>query len=94
MLSFKTRFDNNGRQYNEDGNLINWWTEETGNAFTAKAQCFIDQYSNYTVPELEADYPDSDHLDGQQMLGENIADNGGMTEAWNAYLKYIADNGE
>ena len=57
-----------------------------------KAQCFIDQYTGYTVPELNDIVPDA-HLNGLQTLGENIADNGGMREAWNAYLKFKEVNG-
>ncbi|CAG0918695.1 unnamed protein product [Notodromas monacha] len=85
-------FDNNGRQFDELGNLINWWTPATGDAFVEKAQCFINQYTNYLVPELDSVIPEA-HLDGLQTLGENLADNGGMRQAWNAYLRYKEANG-
>ena len=41
-----------GRQFDGHGNANPWWSAATIQAFTEKAQCFIDQYTNYTVPEL------------------------------------------
>ena len=38
-----------GRQYDKDGNLRQWWNNETINAFRERAQCIIDQYSSYTL---------------------------------------------
>ncbi|CAG0909402.1 unnamed protein product, partial [Darwinula stevensoni] len=81
-------FDNSGRQYDAKGNLVNWWTDATADAFVGRAQCFIDQYNGYDVPELS-----DSHVNGVATLGENIADNGGLSEAWLAYLKYIERNG-
>lgn len=45
-------FDDEGRQFDKDGNLNDWWEEDTKTAFIKKAQCIIDQYGNYTVPEV------------------------------------------
>ena len=45
-------FDNNGRYYDEDGNLREWWDTETNGKYLEKTQCIIDQYSNYTVKEV------------------------------------------
>lgn len=45
-------FDDQGRQFNKDGNLVDWWASNTKAAFIKKAQCIIEQYGNYTVPEL------------------------------------------
>ena len=45
-------FDDQGRQYDGSGNALPWWSPETIDAFTVQAQCFIDQYSNFTVPEI------------------------------------------
>ena len=45
-------FDDQGRQYDGNGNAIPWWSSETIEAFTNQAQCFIDQYNNYTIPEI------------------------------------------
>lgn len=45
-------FDDQGRQFDKEGNLVDWWEPETQQAFVQKAQCIIDQYGNYTVPEV------------------------------------------
>jgi predicted metalloendopeptidase len=88
-------FDDQGRQYDGSGNLAPWWTEETLQAFTARAQCFIDQYGNYTVPEIVDIIGEEDaHLDGTNTQGENIADNGGIHESFRAYMKSIETMGE
>lgn len=42
-------FDDMGSQYNEDGNLADWWDTETQQRFAEHAQCIVDQYSNFTV---------------------------------------------
>ncbi|KAG9061773.1 hypothetical protein KI688_006924 [Linnemannia hyalina] len=64
-----------------------WWTPATEKTFTEKAQCFNEQYANYTIKG-----PDGTdlHLDGPKTLGENIADNGGVKyafRAWQSRLK-------
>lgn len=63
-------FDNIGYQYDADGNLKNWWTNETRKKFEAKFQCFIEQYGNFTdcVSGLKSN--------GSKTLMENLADNG------------------
>jgi predicted metalloendopeptidase len=43
-------FDNSGRQFDKDGNEIQWWTDETIEKFNERKKCIVDQYSNYTVP--------------------------------------------
>ena len=45
-------FDDQGRQYDGTGNASPWWSDSTIQNFAMEAQCFIDQYGNYTVPEL------------------------------------------
>ena len=75
-------FDDKGRQYNFEGNLDNWWESETSSKFLNKTQCIIQQYGNYTVEEL-----DDMNLNGITTQGENIADNGGIKEAYRAYGK-------
>ncbi|CAG0900641.1 unnamed protein product [Darwinula stevensoni] len=85
-------FDSNGRQHDAQGNLVNWWTDATADAFVERAQCFIDQYDGYQLPEL-SEFLEDPHVNGLLTLGENIADNGGMREAWFAYLNYIDRNG-
>ena len=71
-------FDNMGRQFDKDGNLRDWWTKEDSKAFDAHAAMLIDQYSKYEVL-------DSTFVNGKHTLGENIADLGGATVAYNAY---------
>lgn len=46
-------FDDQGRQFDKEGNLVDWWAEDTKKAFIKKAQCIIEQYGNYTVPEIK-----------------------------------------
>lgn len=43
-------FDTTGSQFDEDGNLKNWWDSKTFRQFSRRAKCFIEQYNNYTVP--------------------------------------------
>ncbi len=71
-------FDDQGRQYNYMGMLKNWWKKEDGDLFKRKAQLVIDQYDNYTVL-------DGLHVKGQLTLGENLADLGGMSIAYEAF---------
>lgn len=79
-------FDSTGRHYDQTGNYTNWWDDETVAAFEERAQCFIDQYSNFTVPG-----PDEDseplHVNGRLTLGENIADAGGLAASFHAWRK-------
>ncbi|MCK5775529.1 MAG: M13 family metallopeptidase [Bacteroidales bacterium] len=71
-------FDDQGRNYDKDGNLNNWWKDEDAEAFDAKAQFIIDQFNAY--PELDTLF-----VDGQLTLGENIADFGGLNISWDAF---------
>ncbi|KAF5303211.1 hypothetical protein FQA39_LY10124 [Lamprigera yunnana] len=80
-------FDDQGRQFDKDGNLVDWWAPQTKEAFIKKAQCIIDQYGNYTLPEIGL------NLNGINTQGENIADNGGIKEAYLAYSSWVKRNG-
>ncbi|CAF4915717.1 unnamed protein product, partial [Rotaria sp. Silwood1] len=71
-------FDDFGRQYDKDGNRIPWWTNETINKFNERKQCIIDQYDQYTVTLAGTELK----MNGTQTQGENIADNGGLKEAF------------
>ncbi|XP_027194172.2 neprilysin-1-like [Dermatophagoides pteronyssinus] len=70
-------FDNSGQLYDEHGELRNWWTNQTRKLFAEKADCFVDQYSNFSI--------NSAKVNGLQTLAENIADNGGLREAYRAF---------
>jgi len=83
-------FDDQGRQSDKFGNTADWWTEQTVNNYLERAQCFIDQYDNYYPPEFNGTI----HVNGINTQGENIADNGGLREAFRAYQNYVAANGE
>lgn len=80
-------FDDRGRQFDKDGNNINWWEPETDSTFRERAQCIIEQYGNYSVEDVGL------QVNGINTQGENIADNGGIKEAFRAYLQWIRDHG-
>ena len=70
-------FDDQGRQFDGDGNLHEWWTPAVGKAFDERAACVARQYDGYlTVDDM--------HLNGKLTLGENIADIGGLKMALSA----------
>lgn len=73
-------FDDQGSQYDEKGNLKNWWTPEDRVKFLAKTKRIVDQYSAYTVL-------DSIHVNGDATQGENIADLGGAVMGYEAFKK-------
>jgi endothelin-converting enzyme/putative endopeptidase len=72
-------FDDQGRKFDERGNLRNWWTEGDAKAYEQRASCIADQYSQYVVAG-------DTNLNGRLTLGENTADNGGVRLALMAYL--------
>ncbi|KAJ5918765.1 hypothetical protein N7454_009909 [Penicillium verhagenii] len=78
-------FDSTGRHYDETGNYTNWWDDETVQAFEERAQCFVDQYSKFTV---EGPGGKMLHVNGRLTLGENIADAGGLTASFHAWKKH------
>uniref|UniRef100_A0A8C8IP25 Endothelin-converting enzyme 1 n=1 Tax=Oncorhynchus tshawytscha TaxID=74940 RepID=A0A8C8IP25_ONCTS len=79
-------FDDQGREYDKDGNLRSWWKNSSVEAFKKQTQCMVEQYSNYSI--------NKEALNGKHTLGENIADNGGLKAAYKAYVNWIAKNGE
>ncbi|CAF0789680.1 unnamed protein product [Adineta steineri] len=83
---FTHGFDSTGRQFDKDGNRIPWWTNETINAFNEQKKCVIEQYNNYTVAQIDM------KINGEQTQDENIADNGGLKEAFLAYEKWAQTN--
>ena len=73
-------FDDEGRQFDEKGNLNNWWTKEDAEKFVAKTKLYVEQFNNYVVL-------DSLHVNGNASLGENIADLGGVVIGLDAFKK-------
>jgi putative endopeptidase len=73
-------FDDQGRHYDADGNMKEWWTPEDAERFKQRAQKVIDQYNGYIAI-------DTLHLNGKLTEGENIADNGGLAIAYAAFKK-------
>ncbi|KAH9503342.1 Endothelin-converting enzyme 1 [Bulinus truncatus] len=79
-------FDDQGREYDKNGNLKPWWDPAAVKRFKDKTQCMVNQYSNYRL------HGESER--GRQTLGENIADNGGLKSAYYAYQKWVEHNGK
>jgi putative endopeptidase len=74
-------FDDEGRQFDGNGNLADWWTAEDGKHFDEKADCEVKEYSNFVAV-------DDVKVNGKLTLGENTADNGGLRLA---YIAFLAD---
>jgi len=72
-------FDDQGRQFDPEGNLKDWWTPEDAKEFEKRAECFIQEYSKFEPI-------DNVHLNGKLTLGENTADNGGLRLAFMALM--------
>ena len=73
-------FDDQGRHYDKDGNMTDWWTKEDGKNFEARTGKYADFFSAIKVlPDL--------HANGKLTLGENLADHGGLEVAFNAFEK-------
>jgi putative endopeptidase len=75
-------FDDQGRKFDAKGNLTDWWTAQDGKNYEARATCVEDQFSGYVV---EGDL----HENGKLVLGESIADLGGLKIAWRAFQKSL-----
>ncbi len=78
-------FDDSGRRYDKDGNMNDWWTEQDGTMFEERADRLVEFFDNIEVlPGL--------HANGRFTLGENIADQGGLMVAYEAYKNATAGN--
>ena len=77
-------FDDQGRQFDAQGNLRDWWTAGDAAKFKVQAQRVVDQFNSYTVVDS------STHVNGSLTQGENIADLGGLTIAYSAMEKAYA----
>lgn len=74
-------FDSSGRNYDQNGNYTDWWDKSTIEAFRTKTDCFVNQYSNYSIPTKDGPL----YVNGKLTLGENIADAGGLTAAFQSW---------
>ncbi|KZS20196.1 Endothelin-converting enzyme 1 [Daphnia magna] len=70
-------FDDQGREFDRNGDLAPWWNNATIERFQKRTECLVQQYSSYTI--------NGQPLNGKQTLGENIADNGGLKAAYHAF---------
>ncbi|AGY58269.1 M13 family metallopeptidase [Gloeobacter kilaueensis] len=78
-------FDDQGRQFDDKGNLRDWWTAADARAFEQRAGCVVDQYGGYkAVGDVK--------LNGKLTLGENVADNGGLRIAYMALMETLAQS--
>ncbi|SHL87213.1 putative endopeptidase [Chitinophaga jiangningensis] len=73
-------FDDEGRQFDADGNLKSWWSKEDEEKFNKRAAVMVQQFNEYVVV-------DSLRINGKATLGENIADLGGILLGWDAFQK-------
>ncbi|XP_060073168.1 endothelin-converting enzyme homolog [Ylistrum balloti] len=77
-------FDDQGREYDKNGNLRPWWNNQSVIRFKERAECMQKQYSQYKL--------NGENVKGKLTLGENIADNGGLKSAYHAYTDWISHN--
>lgn len=77
-------FDDQGSQFDGDGNLKNWWSEDDKKAYNGLTNKFVEQYNAFEIDSL--------HVNGELTQGENIADLGGMIISYNAFKKANPDN--
>ena len=70
-----------GREYDEIGNMRNWWNNATLLQFKVRTKCIEEQYSGYHIS--------AQNVSGSLTLGENIADNGGLQTAYDAYKAWL-----
>jgi putative endopeptidase len=76
-------YDDQGRKFDADGNLNDWWTEADGKAFEGRSQKLVDEFNGFeALPGV--------HVNGQLTLGENLADLGGVTIAYEAMQRALA----
>lgn len=81
-------FDDSGSKYDKDGNMANWWTNTSRAAFNERADCMIKQYNNCCYDKFDP----KQCVNGEFTQGENIADNGGLRTAFEAYKTWKVSN--
>jgi endothelin-converting enzyme/putative endopeptidase len=85
-------FDDQGRKFDAQGNLKDWWTAEDLKNFTERTDCLVNEYNGFVAVPGAAGTEDL-HVNGKLTLGENTADNGGMRLAWLALQAESAKTG-
>ena len=80
-------FDDQGRQYDGNGNVAEWWTPETVENFETEVQCYIEQYNAFCYEDI------GECVNGANTQGENVADAGGIHESFLAYAKTVEAEG-
>ncbi|KAF6212374.1 hypothetical protein GE061_012896 [Apolygus lucorum] len=83
-------FDNTGRKFDKYGNVHPWWSDSSVSKFTNRTTCFESEYSDFALPHVNTSIV---KIDGKLTLGENLADDGGLKFALNAYKSYVSTNG-
>uniref|UniRef100_A0A3P8UYM2 Endothelin converting enzyme like 1 n=1 Tax=Cynoglossus semilaevis TaxID=244447 RepID=A0A3P8UYM2_CYNSE len=78
-------YDDWGGQYDRNGNLKQWWTEDSYKKFQKKTECIVKLYDNFSVYNQK--------VNGRLTLGENIADMGGLKLSYYAYQKWVREHG-
>ncbi|MDO4736006.1 MAG: M13 family metallopeptidase [Bacteroidia bacterium] len=86
-------FDDQGRQFDKDGNMNNWWTEEDAAAFKSRTDILVEQFNKIEILPAKGDQP-AVMADGALSLGENIADQGGLRVSYTALHNSFKANGE
>ncbi|KAI5461589.1 hypothetical protein BGZ63DRAFT_404435 [Mariannaea sp. PMI_226] len=84
-------FDNNGRLKDATGNETKWWDDASIEAFENKTKCFIEQYNKFTITAPNGTQV---HVNGQNTLGENIADAGGVVTSFAAWKEHQRKTGQ
>jgi endothelin-converting enzyme/putative endopeptidase len=78
-------FDDEGRKFDAQGNLKDWWTADDAKRFVERTDCLVNEYGGFVAV-------DDLHVNGKLTLGENTADNGGLRLAWMALLADAASS--
>ena len=86
-------FDDQGRQFDKDGNMNNWWTDADADAFKARTDILVDQFNKIVILP-EKDGQPALMADGALSLGENIADQGGLRVSYTALQNSFKEKGE
>uniref|UniRef100_A0A8C1QGY0 Membrane metallo-endopeptidase-like 1 n=1 Tax=Cyprinus carpio TaxID=7962 RepID=A0A8C1QGY0_CYPCA len=82
-------FDDHGRNFDKDGNMYNWWSNYSAERFEDQSKCMVEQYGKFSWK-----LAGGQNVSGITTLGENIADNGGVRQAYKAYMKWVEREGE